>query len=161
MRYSVLFFLLTIIFSCKTQKNNKHCFLKKKKTEQTENTLKAIFIDSSSDTTKKERTSDAFKILDAKISKNQLLLNVSYSGGCEKHSFKIIGDLLLSKSLPPIRSVKLIHYGNNDACKKLIIENLVIDIIDLAYKQEEGSEIYLSLKGWNEKISYIFKKNNE
>ena len=161
MRYSVLFFLLTIIFSCKTQKNNKHCFLKKKKTEQTENTLKAIFIDSSSDTTKKESASDAFKILDAKIIGNYLHLNISYSGGCEKHSFKIIGDLLLSKSLPPIRSVKLIHYGNNDACKKLIIENLVIDIIDLAYKQEEGSEIYLSLKGWNEKISYIFKKNNE
>ena len=158
MRYSVLFFLLTIIFSCKTQKNNKHCFFKKKKTEQTENTLIAIIIDSTSDTTKKERTSDAFKILDAKISKNQLLLNVSYSGGCEKHSFKIIGDLLLSKSLPPIRSVKLIHYGNNDACKKLIIENLVIDISDLAYKKEDGSEIYLSLDGWGERITYVFNK---
>jgi len=158
MRYSVLFFLLTIIFSCKTQKNNKHCFLKKKKTEQTENTLIAIIIDSTSDTTKKERTSDAFKILDAKISKNQLLLNVSYSGGCEKHSFKIIGDLLLSKSLPPIRSVKLIHYGNNDDCKKLIMENLVIDISDLAYKKEDGSEIYLLINGWTEKIHYVFKK---
>jgi hypothetical protein len=161
MRYSVLFFLLTIIFSCKTQKNNKHCFFKKKKTEQTENTLKAIIIDSSSDTTKKERTSDAFKILDAKISKNQLLLNVSYSGGCEKHSFKINGDLQLSKSLPPIRSVNLIHYGNNDACKKLIIENLVIDISDLAYKKEDGSEIYLSINGWTEKIHYVFKKNKK
>ncbi|NBW58948.1 MAG: hypothetical protein EBR41_00005, partial [Crocinitomicaceae bacterium] len=113
MRYSVLFFLLTIIFSCKTQKNNKHCFLKKKKTEQTENTLKAIIVDSSSDTTRKESATDAFKILDAKIIGNYLHLNISYSGGCEKHSFKIIGDLLLSKSLPPIRSVKLIHYGNN------------------------------------------------
>ena len=136
MRYSVLFFLLAIIFSCKTQKNNKHCFLKKKKTEQTENTLKAKIIDSSSDTTKKESVSDDFKILDAKI----------------------IGDLLLSKSLPPIRSVKLIHYGNNDACKKLIMENLVIDISDLAYKKEDGSEIYLSINGWTEKIHYVFKK---
>ena len=161
MRYSVLFFLLTIIFSCKTQKNNKYCILKKKKTEQTENTLKAIIIDSSSDTTKKESTSDDFKILDTKIIDNYLHLNISYSGGCEKHSFKIIGDLLLSKSLPPIRSVKLIHYGNNDACKKLIMENLVIDISDLAYKKEDGSEIYLSINGWNEKIHYVFKKNNE
>jgi hypothetical protein len=158
MKFTVLFFFLVFIFSCKTQKNNKHCFLKKKKTEQTETTLKAIIIDSSSDPTKKENNSDAIKILDAKISKNQLLLNVSYSGGCEKHSFKIIGDLLLSKSLPPIRSVKLIHYGNNDACKKLIIENLVIDISDLAYKKEDGSEIYLSLNGWDQKIPYVFKK---
>jgi len=158
MRYSVLFFLLTIIFSCKTQKNNKHCFLKKKKTEQTENTFIAIIIDSTSDTTKKQSTSDAFKILDAKIIGNYLHLNISYSGGCEKHSFKINGDLQLSKSLPPIRSVNLIHYGNNDACKKLIIENLVIDIRDLAYKNEDGSEIYLSINGWTEKIHYVFKK---
>jgi len=158
MRYSVLFFLLTIIFSCKTQKNNKHCFLKKKKTEQTENTLIAIIIDSTLDTTKKESNSDAFKILDAKIIGNYLHLNISYSGGCEKHSFKINGDLQLSKSLPPIRSVNLIHYGNNDACKKLIIENLVIEISDLAYKKEDGSEIYLSINGWTEKIHYVFKK---
>ena len=158
MRYSVLFFLLTIIFSCKTQKNNKHCFLKKKKSEQTENTLIAIIIDSTLDSTKKESNSDAFKILDAKIIGNYLHLNISYSGGCEKHSFKINGDLQLSKSLPPIRSVKLIHYGNNDACKKLIIENLVIDISDLAYKKEDGSEIYLSINGWTEKIHYDFKK---
>ena len=158
MRYSVLFFLLTIIFSCKTQKNNKHCFLKKKKTEQTENTLIAIIIDSTLDSTKKESNSDAFKILDAKIIGNYLHLNISYSGGCEKHSFKINGDIQLSKSLPPIRSAKLIHYGNNDACKKLIIENLVIDISDLAYKKEDGSEIYLSINGWTEKIHYVFKK---
>ena len=157
MRYSVLFFLLTIIFSCKTQKNNKHCFLKKKKTEQTENTLIAIIIDSTSDTTKKESTSDAFKILDAKIIGNYLHLNISYSGGCEKHSFKINGDLLLSKSLPHIRSVELFHFGNGDACKKLIIEELIIDLRELAYKQEDGSEIYLSLKGWNERLLYTFQ----
>jgi hypothetical protein len=158
MKFTALLFFLVLIFSCKTQKVNQKCCLKKKKKEQTETTLKAIIIDSSSDSTKKENNSDSFKILDAKISKNQLLLNVSYSGGCEKHSFKIIGDLLLSKSLPPIRSVKLIHYGNNDACKKLIIENLVIDISDLAYKKEDGSEIYLSLVGWGERITYVFNK---
>jgi hypothetical protein len=158
MKFTALLFFLVLIFSCKTQKVNQKCCLKKKKKEQTETTLKAIIIDSSSDSTKKENNSDSFKILDAKISKNQLLLNVSYSGGCEKHSFKIIGDLLLSKSLPPIRSVKLIHYGNNDACKKLIIENLVIDISDLAYKKEDGSEIYLSLDGWGERITYVFNK---
>jgi hypothetical protein len=158
MKFIALFFFASVIFSCKSQKVNQKCFLKKKKKEQTETTLKAIIIDSSTDSTKKENISDAIKILDAKISKNQLLLNVSYSGGCEKHSFKIIGDLLLSKSLPPIRSVKLIHYGNNDACKKLIIENLVIDISDLAYKKEDGSEIYLSLDGWGERITYVFNK---
>ena len=158
MKFIALFFFATMIFSCKTQKVNQKCFLKKEKKEETETTLKAIIIDSSSDSTKKENTSDPIEILDAKISKNQLLLNVSYSGGCEEHSFKLIGDLLISKSLPPIRSVKLIHYGNNDACRKLVIENLVIDITDLAYNKEDRSEIYLSLDGWEERITYVFNK---
>lgn len=158
MKFTVLFFLLALIFSCKTQKNNQHCFLKKKKKQITETILKAILVNSSSDLEKKENSSDAIKILDAKIIKNQLHLNVSYSGGCEKHNFKITGDSLISKSLPPIRSVQLFHFGNGDACKKLIFEELIVDISQLAYKQEEGSEIYLSLQGWNEKISYVFKK---
>ena len=158
MKFTVLFFLLALIFSCKTQKNNQQCFLKKKKKQITETTLKAILVNSSSDLEKKENSSDAIKILDAKIIKNQLHLNVSYSGGCNKHNFKITGDSSISKSLPPIRSLQLFHFGNGDACKKLIFEELIVDISQLAYKQEEGSEIYLSLQGWNEKISYIFKK---
>lgn len=158
MKFTVLFFFLALIFSCKTQKNNQHCFLKKKKKQITETTLKAILVNSSSDLEKKENSSDAIKIIDAKIIKNQLYLNISYSGGCKKHNFKITGNLSISKSLPPIRSVELFHSGNGDACKKLIIEELIIDISELAYKQEEGSEIYLSINGWNEKISYVFKK---
>jgi hypothetical protein len=38
------------------------------------------------------------------------------------------------------------------------MENLVIDISDLAYKKEDGSEIYLLINGWTEKIHYVFKK---
>jgi hypothetical protein len=156
MRYSVLFFLLAIIFSCKTQKNNQRCILSKK--QLTDTTLKATLVNYSSYLLKKENGSDPIKILDAKIIKNQLILNVSYSGGCEKHNFKITGDSSISKSLPPIRSVELFHFANGDACKKLIIEELLIDLSELAYKQEEGSEIYLSLNGWDQKISYVFKK---
>jgi len=157
MKFIVLLFFLVLIFSCKTQKNNQHCILKQKK-QVTDTTLKATLVNYSSDLLKKENGSDPIKILDAKIINNQLHLNVSYSGGCEKHNFKITGDASISKSLPPIRSVELFHFGNGDACKKLITEELIIDVSELAYKQEEGSEIYLSLNGWNEKISYVFKK---
>ena len=156
MKFTVLFFFLIFIFSCKTKKNN-HCIFKQKK-QVTDTTLKATLVNYSSDLLKKENSSDPIKILDAKIINNQLHLNVSYSGGCEKHNFKITGDASISKSLPPIRSVELFHFANGDACKKLIIEELIINVSELAYKQEEGSEIYLSINGWNEKISYVFKK---
>jgi hypothetical protein len=157
MKFTVLLFFLVFIFSCKTQKNNQHCILRQKK-QLIDTTLKATLVNYSSDLLKKENSSDPIKILDAKIINNQLHLNVSYSGGCEKHNFKITGDASISKSLPPIRSLELFHFANGDACKKLIIEELIIDVSELAYKQEEGSEIYLSLNGWNEKISYVFKK---
>jgi hypothetical protein len=156
MKFTVLLFFLVFIFSCKTQKNNQRCILRKK--QLTDTTLKATLVNYSSYLLKKENGSDPIKILDAKIIKNQLQLNVSYSGGCEKHNFKITGDSSISKSLPPIRSVELFHFANGDACKKLIIEELLIDLSELAYKQEEGSEIYLSLNGWGQKISYVFKK---
>jgi hypothetical protein len=156
MKFTVLLFFLAFIFSCKTQKNNQRCILNKK--QLTDTTLKATLVNYSSYLLKKENGSDPIKILDAKIIKNQLILNVSYSGGCEKHNFKITGDSSISKSLPPIRSVELFHFANGDACKKLIIEELLIDLSELAYKQEEGSEIYLSLNGWDQKISYVFKK---
>ena len=157
MKFTVLLFFLVFIFSCKTQKNNQNCILRQKK-QLTDTTLKATLVNYSSYLLNKENGSDPIKILDAKIINNQLHLNVSYSGGCEKHNFKITGDASISKSLPPIRSVELFHFGNGDACKKLITEELIIDVNELAYKQEEGSEIYLSLNGWNEKISYVFKK---
>jgi len=156
MKFTVLLFFLVFIFSCKTQKNNQRCILRQKKL--TDTTLKATLVNYSSYLLKKENGSDPIKILDAKIIKNQLILSVSYSGGCEKHNFKITGDSSISKSLPPIRSVELFHFANGDACKKLIIEELLIDLSELAYKQEEGSEIYLSLNGWDQKISYVFKK---
>jgi hypothetical protein len=158
MRLTVLLFLSILFFSCKTQKNNSKCIFKKKM--QIEATiLKAQLVNSSSDFSTKEMDSDSISILDAKIIDNKLHLNISYSGGCNKHDFKIIGDSLISKSLPPIRSVKLIHYANNDKCRELIFDNLIIDIRELAYKKQSGSEIYLRINGWDKRLLYTFQEN--
>ena len=156
MRFLILFFLLSVIFSCKTQKNNNNCIFKKKKQVE-ESNLNDELAGSIYDFTKKEITSDSITIIDAKIIGNKLHLNVSYSGGCKNHDFKIIGNSLISKSLPPIRSVRLIHYANNDECKKLILGNLIIDITELAYKKESGSEIYLQLEGVKERLLFTFE----
>ncbi len=156
MRFTILFFLLSLIYSCKTQKNNKNCIFKKKNQVE-ESNLNDELAGSIYDFTKKEITSDSITIIDAKIIGNKLHLNVSYSGGCKNHDFKIIGNSLISKSLPPIRSVRLIHYANNDECKKLILGNLIIDITELAYKKESGSEIYLQLEGVKERLLFTFE----
>ena len=156
MRFLILFFLLSVIFSCKTQKNNNNCIFKKKKQVE-ESNLNGQLTSSIYDFTKKDVASDSITIIDAKIIGNKLHLNVSYSGGCKNHDFKIIGNSLISKSLPPIRSVKLIHYANDDKCKKLVLDNLIIDISELAYKKESGSEISLQLEGVKERLLFTFE----
>jgi hypothetical protein len=102
------------------------------------------------------QVSDSISILSAAITGNTINLEVSYSGGCQPHKFLLIGSPMIAKSLPPIRSVVLVHQANNDMCKKQIIETLSFDIREFAYTQNE-SEILLSIKGYDNRILYRFK----
>lgn len=101
--------------------------------------------------------SDPFTIEKSSISGNILTLEVSYSGGCAQHEFKMEGNEFISKSLPPIRSIRLIHHANGDACEARINQVLKINITELAYKKESGSEIMLKLEGVEESIKYTFE----
>ena len=104
-----------------------------------------------------ECPSDLIQITGVTVSGNNMSIDVNYSGGCEEHNFQLIGSENIAKSLPPIRSVKLVHNANGDACRKLEERTLVFDISDLTYKQEAGSVIYLTLDGWKDRIEYRFE----
>ena len=105
----------------------------------------------------KKTISAPIQISGVAIEGNTMLIDLSYSGGCGEHSFEMIGSLMMAKSLPPIRTVHLIHITTEDKCKKLIMTQIKVDISDLAFKKEKGSEIYLALDGWGEKIKYVFE----
>ena len=109
-------------------------------------------LQSSNDT----KPSDSFTIAAVRVEENTLFVEVSYGGGCKKHRFECIGATSISKSLPPIRSVQITHFGDNDMCKALVYETIEIDISALAYQQKKGSEIILNLTGWEEPIHYTF-----
>ena len=100
--------------------------------------------------------SDPITITASEIRGNLLYLDVEYSGGCADHEFQVIGSANISKSLPPIRAIELVHKVNGDSCKALEKRKLEIDIRSLAYQQEKGSEIYFTLPGWKEKIYYKY-----
>jgi len=102
-------------------------------------------------------SSDAITIEDAQISGNTLLLKVSYGGGCMTHEFDLVGRSEIAKSLPPIRSIQLLHQANKDACRALIVKELKFDLSPFALKKEAGSAIYLQLAGWEEKILYTYQ----
>jgi hypothetical protein len=104
------------------------------------------------------KMTDPFTITGVALTGNNLTLVVQYSGGCAAHGFQLVGSEYLSKSLPPIRQVALIHESNGDMCKMLKTDTLCFDIRDLAYKQESASEVILTLQGWIESVNYVFQK---
>lgn len=94
----------------------------------------------------------------ARIKGNKMILQLSYSGGCSEHIFQLIGSENIAKSLPPVRSLTLVHTTEApDQCEALISKTLEFDISSLAYKKEKGSEILLALDGWDGKLSYVYE----
>lgn len=146
MKSLLIFSIVLLIFSCKSQKNAKNSTIE----TNSETMLKATIGDI-------ETPSDLIQITGVTISGNIMSIDVNYSGGCGEHNFQLIGSENIAKSLPPIRSVKLVHIANGDACRKLEVRTLVFDISDLTHKQEAGSVIYLTLDGWKDRIEYTFE----
>jgi len=95
------------------------------------------------------RNSSDTQIINTFLADSILTLNISYSGGCEKHSFELIGSKMIQRSLPPVRGIMLIHHANNDDCRELIKQELRFNVNKFKF-QSDG--IMLNLKGWGPKI---------
>ena len=87
---------------------------------------------------------------------NTLTMKVHYGGGCEDHFFALEGSASISKSLPPIRNIRLSHKSKQDVCKAIVYKTLRYDISEFAYQKEAGSEIFLTLEGYNERLKYTY-----
>jgi hypothetical protein len=80
-----------------------------------------------------------------RVQDQTLILNVSYSGGCEEHSFDLYFNGMYAKSLPVQANLQLYHQGNGDACRKLEMKELKFDISEM--KPPGGNSIVLKLAG--------------
>ena len=100
--------------------------------------------------------SDMYDIESAKIVGNSLFMVVTFSGGCAEHKFKFVGSPMIMKSLPPKRSVKLIHDKNGDYCRSLVTKTLEIDLTNIAHEQTSGSELVLLLDGYKGELNYTY-----
>ena len=86
---------------------------------------------------------------------DKLFVTITYSGGCQNHSFEAIGSSIIMKSLPPKRVMKIIHNGNGDVCRKLETKTLEINVSELSANQESGSETILLLAGFDGELKYV------
>ena len=157
-----IFILALVIFaSCKTVDNVKS-ENGKTNNEQTnsegvivERKYEPIEIKAEIGRIEREQTTSV-QIIKSRIEGNTLFLKIGYSGGCEKHNFKVIGNPMISKSLPPIRNIELVHLNSGDTCREYIEQQLIIDISDLAYEKENGSIIKLQFSGIEEMLMFTY-----
>ena len=71
------------------------------------------------------------------------------------HEFELVGNKMITKSLPPKRGIFLYHNGNGDHCREHVTEELQFDITVFAYLDQE---IVIRLQGWEPYISYTLVK---
>lgn len=103
---------------------------------------------------------DAYTIVDAKISDHILWLETSYGGGCREHEFKMVfnGDLVSRQDqetrISGFVSLKLGHNGNGDACRSIVKQNIRFDLKPLQNK--EFNHLIIRLSNWENELVYSY-----
>jgi len=102
---------------------------------------------------------DSFDLDKVFIDGDSIRIDVSYSGGCEEHFFKLCWNEIFMESDPVQTNLELIHEGNKDGCEAYVSESLSFDLTPMkeewqqAYDSDSGTMI-IHLKGRN--VSYDF-----
>ena len=109
-----------------------------------------IIVDMKADIT----TGDNYSINSAEIKGDNLVISVSYSGGCETHEWKLMTNGAMMKSLPPQMNITLWHNNNGDNCRGLITEDLTFNLKTI--KAGESGTIVLRLRNHEPKIVYTY-----
>ncbi|MCF6352128.1 MAG: hypothetical protein L3J06_03865 [Cyclobacteriaceae bacterium] len=80
----------------------------------------------------KSEGSDPFVINSVSINDNELkmFIEVSYSGGCEKHEFNLVWPESITEIDSLNFTVILNHNANEDSCEAWLTKNLVINLKD-------------------------------
>ena len=86
---------------------------------------------------------------------DKMTINISYSGGCKEHNFKLVGNQFITNSNPPERFCRLYHENNGDDCRELVNSVLEFDIS--AFALPNGQQVNLKLEGYDKPISYSKK----
>jgi hypothetical protein len=101
----------------------------------------------------KPETSAMTDILKTSIEGNILTIEVSYSGGCNEHVFKLYFDGSYMKSLPPKVNFILTHFNNGDVCRSIVEKTLKFDISKAQYVG--GKEMMVTVEG-SEEMKYLY-----
>jgi hypothetical protein len=97
---------------------------------------------------------DGFRLDSAYISGDNLMMQVSYSGGCEVHDFKL-WKLPPNALDPPPVELALSHDANNDQCEAWITRWLAYSLVPI--RERGKNEVTFLLRGSPEMSAYFGK----
>ena len=86
------------------------------------------------------REGDSFQILNVERVNDDLVVTVSYGGGCKEHEFKAFAPLTFKESNPVKTDVVVVHDANGDLCKTGVVRKLAFGLKPLkdAYQHAYG-----------------------
>lgn len=111
----------------------------------------AIFIDPSVNPLK---GIDPVNIKDARQMGDFVVLDVSYSGGCEEHVFQLETKGDFTSTYPPEVNITLKHNSNGDRCRGIMDKKLWFDLSPLKY--DGTSRIILVLTNTDTTLDYNY-----
>ncbi len=94
---------------------------------------------------------DSYKLNDIKIVGDSIKINISYSGGCREHKFRLIAKNYFGDSNSPKAELVLSHNSNMDPCEAYPTEEHTFVLLPLKYEfykmyGMESGEIRLMLE---------------
>jgi hypothetical protein len=91
----------------------------------------AVFLDPS---VNPEVGIDPINIKDAQQIGDYIVIDVSYSGGCEEHEFRLESRGNFTSTYPPEVDITLKHNSNGDRCRGIMDKKLWFDLSPLKYQ---------------------------
>jgi hypothetical protein len=91
-------------------------------------------------------------MVDYRIEDDCLVLDLTYTGGCEEHDIKLAARGW-QKTDPPTVEAKIVH-DNTDPCDAILSETLSFDLSELQYA--DHSRLVIKLKGYDGIIEHNF-----
>ncbi len=158
MKFTLLMVIGILAMSCGTKKNAETTENAPGKNGTMPTTMDIIKVTAEIGRINTSIKSDPITVDAVEIRRNIMYIDVTYTGGCEDHDFQVIGSDATAKSFPAIRSVQLIHKANGDTCKEIKKVKLEVYIEELAEQKVAGSQIYLVVEGWKDRILYEFQE---
>jgi hypothetical protein len=102
-------------------------------------------------------STDPFTVENALVKGDNLIMYVSYGGGCKTHEFKAYASDVYMKSMPPKLGLFIEHNANTDLCKSIVRDTLTFDLSTIKYPgKDKDYSVVFTLNNWKGSLEYKY-----